>query len=241
MPDPTLKEQIKKLVELQKIDSEIYAIKSELEEKPQALESLKDEFDKEKQTLSDLEEKFKQIQLDRKAKELELQAKEDEIGKANAQLLQIKTNKEYTAKIHEIESIKADKSKIEELVLINYDEADKVKGEVEKEQQVVADKEKKYLEDKKVVDEEVALLQAKVTELDSHRNTITPGIDLNLLRKYERLLGNRKGAAMVAVYSGACGGCYMNLAPQVINALKLGEELVVCESCARILYLEDEL
>jgi len=40
--------------------------------------------------------------VDRKSKEVELQAKEEQIIKANGQLSQLKTNKEYQAKLSEI-------------------------------------------------------------------------------------------------------------------------------------------
>ncbi len=241
MTQTSLKEQIKKLVELQKIDSEIYSIKNDLVEKPQKIDSLKIEFEQQKERFNQLEEQLKKLQLERKEKELELQSKEDEIGKANSQLLQIKTNKEYTAKINEIESIKADKSQIEEQVLVNYDAADKVKEEVNQEKLLVDEKEKVFLENKKIIEGEIKDLESKVTQLEGQRILITPDINPNYLNTYERLLENRNGSAIVAVYSGSCGGCYMNLAPQVINQLKMGEEIVVCESCSRLLYLEDEL
>ena len=241
MTDIILKDQIKKLVGLQKIDSEIYSLKSDLEEKPQKIEVLKQEFEQEKQKLNDLEENLKKIQLARKEKELELQTKEDEIAKNNSQLLQIKTNKEYTAKINEIESVKADKSQIEEQVLIYYDEADKVKIETDQEKQVVAEKEKRYLADKKQIDDEISILKDSISRLEATRNSILPDINPNCLSRYEKLLGNKKGLAIVSVYSGSCGGCHMNLAPQVINVIKMSEELIECESCSRILYLEDEI
>ncbi len=241
MAENIVKEQLRKLIELQKIDSEIYSIKSDLEEKPLKLKRIKDEFDLEKQTLKTLEETLKQIQLSRKEKELELQTKEDAIGKCNSQLLQIKTNKEYTAKMNEIASIEADKTKIEEEVLVFYDESDKIRSEVEKENQIIAEKEKKYLDNKELIDSEISVLENSISGIESNRNRILPDIKPNYLSRYEMLLGNKKGLALVAVYSGSCGGCYMNLAPQVINALKLNQELVECEMCSRILYIEDEI
>ena len=37
----------------------------------------------------------------------------------------------------------------------------------------------------------------------------------------------------------ACGGCNMNLPPQVINEIMMKKNLIFCESCARILYIEE--
>ena len=71
--------------------------------------------------------KFKSIQLKRKELELEMKAGEDDIAKSNIQLTQLKTNKEYQIKLNEIASIKADKSIIEEKILLSYDAADAVR------------------------------------------------------------------------------------------------------------------
>ena len=133
MSDTSVNVQIAKLVELQKIDYEVYDLNGQLEEKPAMLEEIKELFEGKKANLHVLEEKLKTIQLSRKEQELELKVKEEGVSKANAQLSAIKTNKEYTAKISEIESIKADMSVIEDKILISYEEFDKVNAEVAKE------------------------------------------------------------------------------------------------------------
>ena len=47
--------------------------------------------------------------------------------------------------------------------------------------------------------------------------------------------------AVVAVIKGVCQGCFMNVPPQVVNLIKMYDNLVICEVCQRILYIEDEL
>jgi len=238
--DTKVKEQIKKLVDLQKIDSDIYAIKKILEEKPVLLEELKEDFESEKEFFKELQGKLQRIQLDRKDQELQLQGKEDEIAKANAQLLQIKTNKEYTAKITEIERIKADKSLIEEKVLISYDESDSISEEVKKEEVKISEKEKIFLAKKKEIESEVFKLEERIKIFQEQRKGILPAVNPTYLNRYERLLNNKGGLAIVPIYSNSCGGCYMNLAPQIINEIKLSDEMVECEMCSRLLYLDEK-
>ena len=79
MTQISVKDQIKKLVDLQKIDAEIYNVNTGLTEKPALIEELKKKFESTKAHLNGLEEKFKSIQLKRKELELEMKAKEDEI------------------------------------------------------------------------------------------------------------------------------------------------------------------
>src|ERR1700691_3819006 len=90
-----LKDQIRKLVELQIMDEEIFRFKRELREKPAELEALKNEFESKKVKQKGLEDQLKAIQVAQKELELDLKAKEEGIGKADASLALLKTNKEY--------------------------------------------------------------------------------------------------------------------------------------------------
>lgn len=241
MPEISVKDQIKKLVELQKLDGEIYSLNKEATERPQEINELKEQFESTKAHLHELEENSKNIQVQRKEFELELQAKEDEITKANAQLSEIKTNKEYTAKITEIENIKADKSIIEEKILKSYDESDGVTEAIDKEKVNVAAEEKKFLEQKKEVEDQIKVIGDRVKVLESQKEQLTPEVDRSFLERYEKILKHKGGTAIVPVNGMACGGCYMNITPQMVNSIKLNDDLVTCEICSCILYLEEDL
>ncbi|MCK5013040.1 MAG: hypothetical protein KAS66_04415 [Candidatus Omnitrophica bacterium] len=241
MTDISVKDQIKKIVELQKIDGEIHNLKIELKEKPVLLAQMKEGFEFSKGVLTEVEEKLKAVQVTRKERELELKSKEDEIAKSNAQLSQIKTNKEYTAKISEIEHIKADKSVIEEKILISYDESDVVNAQIEEEKVKVGEEEKNYLAKKKQTEGDIKVIEGRIKVLDSQRKNATEGIDPSFLNRYERILKHKDGIAIVPIQGeDSCGGCFMNVTPQKINEIKMSQELVECEICSRILYLEGD-
>jgi len=235
-----IKEQVRGLLKLQHVDAEIYDLKRQLEEKPEYLKSLQEQFEAQKSVFHQLEEKYKAMQLERNAQEVDLQAQDDAIAKANMQLSQIKNNKEYTAKIKEIESIKADKSIIEEKIIMAYDEGDKIKAEIEKEKEVIRQEEQQYLQKKKTVEDDIRRIEQRIKELQQQHNELTPQISPVFLSRYERILVNKEGLAIVPVEGQACGGCFMNVPAQVVNEIKKSEELVYCEICARILYLKED-
>ena len=241
MPEISVKDQIRRLVELQKLDVEIFEKKRDMRSKPAEVEGLKQQFEAKKAKLNQLQEQLKTSLLKRKEYELDLQQKEELGTKANASLSALKTNKEYTAKMAEIEHIKADKSIIEEKILKAYDETDEVNKLIEKEKQVVAQEEKKYQERKKAVEDELKLTEDRIKVLESQRKHITPGVDAAVLAQYEKILQNKDGLAIVPVANNSCGGCFMNLRPQNINSIKMGQDMYQCEYCSRIIYLEDEL
>lgn len=241
MTQISIKDQIKKLVDLQKIDVEIYNVNTGLTEKPALIEELKKKFESSKAHLNQLEEKLKSIQLRRKELELEMKAKEDEIARSNIQLTQLKTNKEYQIKLNEIASIKADKSIIEEKILLSYDEADAVQGEISKEKVAVGVEEKQYLARKKEIEDEITLMEDRRKVLESQRKQQLPGVDRTSLNRYEKVLAHKDGLGIAPLNGNACGGCHMNVPPQTINAIRMHDQLIECETCQRIMYLEDDL
>ncbi len=237
----SIQEQLKKLVDLQKLDFDIYALRRDLEEKPVQVEELKAQFEAQKATLKQLEEKLKIIQVEQKNYELDLKQKEDLIAKADQSLGLLKTNKEYQARLYEIENFKADKSIIEEKVLLSFDDIEDARKKIDQEKAVVAQEEKKYLDQKKQVDDEIAIAKDRVHVLESQRNQLVPGVHPDYLHRYDKILQNKDGLAIVPIKNHACGGCYMNVTEQLVNAIKMHDKIVYCDMCARILYLEDDL
>ena len=236
-----LKDQIRKLVELQVMDEEIFRFKRELREKPAELEALKTEFESKKVKLKTLEDKLKAVQVIQKELELDLKVKEEGIAKADASLALLKTNKEYQARLLEIENMKADKSIVEEKILLGYDEVDAARKAMEAEKATVLQYEKEFSAQKKQVDDDVAVITDQLKVKESLRARVAPEVRPDNLSRYERILKNKDGLGIVKVDNQACGGCHMHLTEQVMNELKKHEQIISCDQCARILYLADEL
>ncbi|NTV29595.1 MAG: hypothetical protein HGA80_05900, partial [Candidatus Omnitrophica bacterium] len=213
----------------------------DLKEKPAQCELLKAAYEKKKARLSQLESKALELERARKALELDLKSKEQSIVTANAQLMTLRTNKEYQTKLFEIENMKADKSVLEEDILRSMESSEKVAQEIAQEKQFLAEEEKKYLAEKEKVDVVIAALQDKASALESRRREALIGIDKKILEIYDRVVENRGGIALVPVSGNSCGGCFMHMPPQVINKIKMYSEIVRCEMCTRFLYLQDEL
>lgn len=237
----SIKEQIKKLVELQKSDVDIYAFKRELEDKPARIVELKEKFEQKKAHLKELENKLKTIQVDQKNYELDLKQKEDLIVKGDQSLALLKTNKEYQAKLYEIENFKADQSIIEEKLLLLFDDVEDVRKKIEHEKVLVAQEEKQYLQEKKSVDDEIDVIKDRIVVLESQRNRLIPGVHPDYLKRYEKILKNKEGLAIVPIKNHACGGCFMNVTEQLVNEMRMHEQIVSCNMCARMLYLEEDI
>ncbi|MBD3264508.1 MAG: hypothetical protein GF375_05365 [Candidatus Omnitrophica bacterium] len=237
-----LKDEIAKLVNLQEIDSRIYELSEEKDRKlPGELSELKDSFEHKKKELSSAEERLKDLQLQRKNKELDLNSKEENMRKAQGQLYQLKTNKEYQAKLNEITSSKADISLVEEELLRIMEDIESEKGKVEEEKKLSREEEKKYNSQEKTVKDKIREIEAQINDLKSKRKRCAEEVDAQILTKYEKLIKSRGGLAIVPVKNNNCGACYMNVNHQKVNEIKMYGKLVLCESCVRILYIPEDL
>ncbi|MBN1353804.1 MAG: hypothetical protein JW994_03950 [Candidatus Omnitrophica bacterium] len=234
-----VEEQIKMLIELQELDREIFNRKRALEIIPEKIKELDAMMDSKTNAMKNLDEEYKKIQLKRKEKEVELDSKEQSIKKYQSQLYQVKTNKEYSSLEKEIASIKADNSLLEEEIITLLDNAEGIQKEIAKEKAIFEEEKKKIDGQKREVEEEKKTAEAELKGLNGKREEFTARIDKNILAKYERILHNKDGLAMVPIVEGACGGCNMNLPPQVVNETQLKKDFTFCGNCARMLYVTE--
>ncbi|MDP3786275.1 MAG: C4-type zinc ribbon domain-containing protein [Candidatus Omnitrophota bacterium] len=235
-----VEEQLNILIRLQALDAQLYRLRKEREAKPKLIEELEARRNEEQAAVKGIEEKSKTNQLKRKQKEMDLQTEEESVKKLSTQLYQIKTNKEYQTMQHEIEGHKADNSLLEDEILAIMEEADSFSKELIKERELFAEAERRLNEDRKKIEGEIAVIDNEIANFESQREELTAQVDKKVLSQYEKVLANREGVALVAVKNHACQGCFINLPPQVINEIRMKDKITVCESCARILYIEND-
>ena len=237
----TIKEQIGFLIELQVVDGDIFALNAEKREYPGKIKDIENKLEAKKAGIKQAGDDLKSSQVKLKDKEVNLQQSEEQIKKLQGQLYQIKTNREYTAMLTEIQGIKADSSLIEEEVLRLMDEIDVAKKKIAEEKESFKKEEAISQRDKDVINTRLKEIEARLSGLSLKRDEIVPNIEKQVLARYERVLENKAGLAIVQVQDGACGGCHMNLPPQVVSDAKIREEIVSCGSCNRILYIDDNV
>jgi predicted nucleic acid-binding Zn-ribbon protein len=161
------------------------------------------------------------------------------IAKLKDQMLSAKTNEQYRAFQKEIEYCEAEIRKSEDQALQLMDDAEGLSTNVKSTEAALADEKKSVDERKK----EVAALtdenKAKLAKLLAERAALTATIAKSVLASYERLRKRvRDGKVVATVEEGTCMGCNMTIRPQYLADLKLGSEVLACESCHRLLYIE---
>lgn len=234
MPD-----QIETLKQLQALDGEIFRLRKQLQDKPRELEQVAAQVAAATAKVKEAEARFKTLQLAQKEKEIDLQTREGNVRKLQGQLFQLKTNREYTVMQHEIDTLKADNSLLEEAILKLFDEIDQATKQRQQETQRLAFEEERQRNERTRIEQELAEVREKLVAMERSRQSLVPDVPPETLATYEQVLALREGLALVPLMDNSCGGCYRRMPPQVINEVYLKAKLVSCESCNRILYFDE--
>jgi predicted nucleic acid-binding Zn-ribbon protein len=233
-------ESIEVLKRLQSLKSRINELKEHQERRKQDVQKKKTQIE-DKGTLAEKKHEEKlSIQKEIDRKELDMKTDEGEITKYNVQLNSIKTNKEYTALCTEIGSKKADMSILEDEILNSMSRFESVNEEYNKLQEDLRREEESLKDLIESVDADVKETDIEIEKIQNDQKKYIDALDEDSLNHYNRLSNIKGGKAIVAVIGNVCGGCFMNITAQTLNLLMGGKELVFCQSCSRILYLEEK-
>ena len=230
---------IEALRKLQAIDGELYRMRNEQRLKPLILEEATQRLAEQQAKAQVAEARLKTAQLKQKEKEIELSTRESNVKKLQAQLFQVKTNREYTAMQQEIERAKADSSLLEEEIIALLDTIEQARREHQEQLTVVAGQQDALRQVEARVGQDLQAIAEEIGALEHQRQALTPAVDPKALVVYERILVNRDGLALVPLINESCGGCHMVQPPQVVNEAFLKSKLVTCDSCSRILYVDE--
>ena len=87
--------------------------------------------------------------------------------------------------------------------------------------------------------EEINIFKNQLAKLEKKQAEIIPGIDPEIVYKFERIIKSKQGKGIVAVKGNVCDGCHMILPAQFANMVHSGDSIVFCPYCSRIIYYEE--
>jgi len=231
---------IEKLLIIQERDRRVLQLDQELKRIPDERAEIEARAKAATSRLEELKLKARQIESERKELENQVAAKRELINKWRAQQVLTKKNEEYQALTHEIENAEKEIFKIEDKELDLMETAEKLAAEIRKEQQVLTEVSAVSQRQRQTLDQREAAIKAEMEKLKADRGTLCKDVDPSMMSRYERIMRHRKDSAVVPVQHGICGGCHLQIPPQVMHQAKSGEELVTCDQCGRILYWSRE-
>ncbi len=234
------------LIKLQSVENRLRAVKTKLARCRRAiifqenqLRTLQNGLEAKKEEI-----KMTRVQVDRL--ELELKTRDERIAKLRAALNMAKTNKEYSAFLTELNTSKADNSKVENQVLDLMKNVETDQAECAEIQTQLDEHKGKLDELRKGTETKAVELQDEIDVIQVEWDAAAKDVPPKAMEVFNRVADTYDGEALatagrqdekVDIFS--CGGCFMGLPAETINRLMTKDEIIRCSNCTRILILRE--
>jgi predicted nucleic acid-binding Zn-ribbon protein len=227
---------LSRLIRLQKLESAADDARRKMADHPGRTQALDARLQGARDIVAGIKARLAASADKRRVEEKDVAAVQTRLAKYKDQLLEVKTNREYTAMLHEIETAQNDIQTREDRILEIMMETDELNAAIKKGESDLKVAEKEVAAERAVLESEMAGLQAEIDKSTAERETVIAGIDRRVLSIFETTAKGRKGVAVAEARDGLCTICHVRLRPQVFNEVRKNESIIHCDSCRRILY-----
>ena len=233
-----MRDQLKRLEDLQRHDAKIQELENSLKAIPVKLAATQNDLarvegllETERQSMGETEKYYgeqKGLMTD----------DEVQVAGAKHKLAQAKDSKEYMAAQREIEQRR-------EGLATREVEINKLVEALDAKKKLLADRANDVAtlrgsieKDGEAAKARMSEIESKIAELRGERDKLAAEVKPEVLKRYSSIR-LRRGLAVVSVRNGTCQGCNMNIPPQLYNVLQRGVSVETCPSCHRIIYWEE--
>jgi uncharacterized protein len=232
---------LRNLVALQDLELSIASLQKQISETPKQIQSFENELQRLHSEFQTRSAHMKELANHRRLLEGQVDTTKAKLSKLKDQLMAVKTNKEYTAMLHEIqmaeEQIRGEEDKILEIMEEMETKENSIKGaeqELNKKSAELQNCVKKTTESVPQLESELARLREEKTHKESQ-------VGAELLTRYRRIADARKGIALAEAKDELCSACHVRIRPQMYADLIRTETIQACDSCSRILFYRESL
>jgi predicted nucleic acid-binding Zn-ribbon protein len=204
---------------------------------PQAIEKAEARNNAAKDAAAKLHADLEGVDKQRRARESEAQDIAAKRDKLQGQSAVVKTNKEYTTLLHEIETHAKRIAEIEDEILAAMEKAEGLGDDARS-----ADASARQVSQE--VGKETDELRARLAEVERRlaaavedRTKLLAEFGSQVQQLYNRAVKAR-GYGIARIEQRTCSGCHRSVPPEVVNRVTAGE-VHICVSCQRIFVLGD--
>ncbi|KKM82940.1 hypothetical protein LCGC14_1314460 [marine sediment metagenome] len=184
-------------------------------------------------------EMLKHIQIERRNKERSIEEIDSLLAKHEEEKYKIKSKEEFAALEKEISQGEEEKNKAEDILLELMEREEGLDEELpvlEKEsEQANKDCQKKERILRAGLDSTIEQLK----HLENNRKENICQLNSVLFQRYEQLQKTRENPVVLPISNGICDGCNVKVPPSLVARVRRREEIVYCENCTRILYMNN--
>jgi uncharacterized protein len=239
---------IDNLLNLYRVDTQVRGLRGRLESAQRYLAAQERLLNDLLMQRDELSSRKKQMQATIANLESEIAAQDAKLEKFRKDLDTAATSKQYSAVLSEMNTVKADRSRVEDRMLEELERVEQTDRDLETISEQIAEREKVRTIARQQLEEKQSDVGQRLAELERERVEAASAIPASELDAFEKLSEDFEGEAMAEVLvidkrrrEYACGACHMHMPFEQISVLKGGADRVVhCTACRRILYMQDE-
>lgn len=228
---------VEKLWQLQLVMSALQEQERALEVKPDSFAETDGEYQEAKRTIETIQAKIDEAASDRRKLDSELQDEQEVLKKYQGQLMQVKNQLQYAAAWKEIDTSRKKVKEIEDKVLARMTEMEALQAELEGGREGFETLEEVHAAEYDAWQHALVDHRKELVVLRERAVGLEADLPSNLRGEFHRILRQRRGVAVSQVIDSSCKECRVRIRPQAEQQLRRGE-LVFCEGCRRIFYLE---
>ena len=232
---------LKQLIELQKIDSRLLQIEESKGDLPRTVEKLNMQLDIARDQEQSRKDRVFEIDSKIRKETSLIDDNNVKLEKFKEQLYLVKSNKEYDALSMEIDHLKGAIKDAEDIV-INLEQEKETIEENNKDSESEIENFKNILDEKNSeLDIAISNTKKEESKLNKSRLDVVKKIESRFVSNYDRLRKTRDGLGITNIFSNACGACYTQLPRQTILELKESVNIISCPNCSIYLFFEEDL
>jgi uncharacterized protein len=228
---------LERLIQLQHFESRIEESKRTIASHPERVAAADARLHAAQQVVDAAKGRLKESQDARRALEKDAALYQGRLTKFKEQLSAVKTNREYQAMQHEIETAQQELGSAEEKVLERMMDGDVLAAEIKAAEAALAQQQKEIAAERKALAEELAATEKTLQETTEKRAALVKELEPRLVMLFGQVARMRKGVALSsATRDGLCSACHVRLRPHVFQQVRQNDTIIQCDSCNRILY-----
>jgi predicted nucleic acid-binding Zn-ribbon protein len=239
---------IANLLNLNRVDAQVRGLRSRLDSANRYLTTQSRLHGELNQQLEEALSRKRQTQAKIANFEVETASINERTEKLRGELNSAVNNKQYSAVLLELNTVKEARNAIEAKVIEQMEHIEKLDGQIAGLQAQLAERARLRDVAQKEYDQRVADVGQRLEELEEERRVAAEAVPDMALKLFNEMANCYDGEAMAQIQEVdrrnreyACGACHMHMPFEAISVLLTGSDQVVrCTACGRILYLQEE-
>lgn len=228
-----------KLKELQDILAEKYELQELISESPRRLDSQEELLTRLKQEYIELNKTYEDTREAVQSLRVELDSCESAREAGEKKMDSITTHREYEAVEREIKEASEKEQQVRKDLQRTERELDDLNDQLKQQEELIQGQEADLHAGREKLSGEISGYEQRLSDLIAQEKELLPGIDSEIMFKFERIIKSKHNRGIVDVKGNVCDGCHMILPAQFANEVRAGEQIVFCPYCSRILTYQE--